>query len=89
MKIFKIELFILAALLVIAFIVKACSEKTVKDVNIRIENSSIYNYENIRVKAGTTDHIYENLAPGESSVYKTYDFAYSYAFIQIDIDGSK
>lgn len=88
MKIFKIELLILAALFLIAFVVKSCSETAVTDVNIRIENNSIYNYENIKVQGGITDHTYENLAPGENSIYKTYEYAYSYAFVEIDIEGS-
>jgi hypothetical protein len=88
MKIFKIELLILASLFVIAFVIKSCTDATVTDVNIRIENSSIYNYNNIRVQAGTTDHSYGTVLPGTSSIYQSFDSAYSYAFVELEIEGA-
>ena len=87
MKIFKVEFFILGCLFMAAFVVKSCNGSTNSELNIRVENASIYDYKNVQVQGGTTDHNYGDLNAGETSEYKLYDYAYSYAFVSLQIDG--
>jgi hypothetical protein len=69
----------------------SCSNDTTSDsiipqtssVQIRIQNASSYKFENIIV----SNVNYENLLTGQKSVFKTFDLAYSYAFVQLQING--
>lgn len=54
------------------------------NVEIRISNTSSFDYENIIVNSTT----FENLNSGEESVYQIFKKAYRYGFVELDIDGS-
>lgn len=58
-------------------------------VQIRIQNASSYRckFENIIVNTYNKDVSFENLLTGKKSTYKTFDIAYSYAFVQLQING--
>jgi len=52
-------------------------------VEIRIENSSVYIYENVIVNGLA----YGDISAGESSTYAEHQLAYSYGDVDITIDG--
>jgi len=54
------------------------------EVSIRLSNVSAFDFKNIKVN--TTD--FEDVNSGEKTAYKTFDKAYRYGFIELDIDGS-
>lgn len=54
---------------------------------IRIQNSSGYFYQNVVVNTGGGRHEYNTIIPSTSSDYKLFNFAYSYAFVELTIDG--
>lgn len=60
-----------------------------KDVQIRIQNSSEYNLENIRVSFPEEEISYGTLAPGQSSEFRKVSKAYRYAYIESEIEGEK
>lgn len=64
-------------------------EKVVEamEVRIKIKNTSDYDYQNIRVKTPTDDLSYGDLPAGEVSDYQSFETAYRYAAISLDIDG--
>lgn len=57
------------------------------DILLRIKNTSNFTYNNIVVNTGGGEHTYGTLQPGETSSYKPYMHAYSYAFVELEIDG--
>ncbi|WP_435138226.1 hypothetical protein [Formosa sp. A9] len=76
------------ALLLLLFSLFACSTDQIPDaVEIRLLNDSPYNFENIVVNTSTTDVDFNSLSPGEFSAYKTFEKAYRYAFIELQIEG--
>lgn len=56
-------------------------------LNIRLANRSGYNFTNIVVDTSTGENSFDNLLPGQKSKYKTFERAYRYAFIEVDIAG--
>ncbi len=60
-----------------------------KDVQIRIQNSSEYTLENIRVSFPDEEVSYGTLTPNRSSDYRKVSKAYRYAYIESEIDGEK
>jgi len=75
----------------------SCSNDTTSDtiipqtssVQIRIQNASPFRckFENIIVNTYNKDVSFENLLTGQKSTYKKFDVAYSYAFVQLQING--
>ena len=75
----------------------SCSNDTTSDiiipqtssVQIRIQNASpnLCKFENIIVNTYNKDVSFENLLTGQKSAFKTFDLAYSYAFVQLQING--
>ncbi|RXQ92203.1 hypothetical protein EO244_11680 [Ancylomarina salipaludis] len=57
------------------------------EVKIRLSNVSQYDFQNIVVNTTTGDVNFENLKSGQKSEYKDFDKAYSYAFVELEIDG--
>lgn len=53
----------------------------VNTINIRINNSSAINFDEVQV--GSNEELYTNIAPGDYSDYLVYETAYTYAFIEI------
>ena len=56
-------------------------------IQIRIHNASRYKFENIIVASGGSTISYEDLLFNRKSTYKTFDIAYSYAFVELQING--
>ena len=66
----------------------ACSdEKDYGPVNIRLSNVSDFDFENIVVNPYSEQENYGELASGEISGYREFNKAYSYAFVELTIDG--
>ncbi len=57
------------------------------EVKIRLSNVSQYDFQNIVVNTTTGDVNFEDLGSGQISEYKVFARAYSYAFIELEIDG--
>ncbi|MGB5317719.1 hypothetical protein [Eudoraea sp.] len=57
------------------------------NINIRIYNVSEFQFENIIVNTGTGNVNFENIDPGELTDYKSFEIAYHYAFVELEIDG--
>jgi len=69
------------------FIFSNCSEEdNFQSVNIRLSNKSDFDFKNIIVNTSTGNVAYDNLKSGKISEYKTFDMAYSYAFIELTIN---
>ncbi len=56
------------------------------DVKIRVQNSSAYTIENLRINTGGGEYVYEEISPGEVSDYSEYDYSYSYFFVSFSVD---
>jgi phage tail tube protein FII len=57
--------------------------------NIRIENATSYIFKDVEVNTSGGKNTYGTIAPGQKSAYKSFDFAYSYAYIKLLIDGKE
>lgn len=57
------------------------------ELKIRLFNVSQFEYKNIRVNTSTGEVKFEDINPGQKTDYKTFDTAYRYAFIELEIDG--
>ncbi len=55
-------------------------------VQLRVKNESTYTYDSVLVNTSGGENKYGSIAPGTASDYKVFDFAYSYAFIKIQIN---
>ena len=76
-------------LLLLSIIIFSCSQDdNSTKTSIRIKNSSAFEFTNIRVNTSGGENIYEDLNTLETSDYKDFDFAYSYAFIELTIEGN-
>ncbi|MFD2725071.1 hypothetical protein [Hyunsoonleella rubra] len=53
-------------------------------VEIRLSNVSEFDYKNITVNSTS----FEDLEAGKTSTYKTFDLAYRYGFVELEIDGT-
>lgn len=56
-------------------------------LNIRLSNVSQYDFQNIVVNTTSGNTNFENISPQEMTSYKTFETAYSYAFVELEIDG--
>jgi len=82
-------------LLFVIGVLFSCSNDTNEDkpipqtssVQIRIQNASSYKFENIIVNTFNKDTNFENLSSNQKSVFKSFDLAYGYAFVQLQISG--
>lgn len=81
MKKFLTVIFTLALL-------SGCSDDNKSNaVHIRLANASAYDFEQITVNTTTGDVMYGDLKSGQLSDYKSFEVAYSYAFVELMIDG--
>lgn len=62
-------------------------DNSATELNIRLSNVSQYTFQNIVVNTTTGDTDFENIGPQEMSLYKTFETAYRYAFVELEIDG--
>lgn len=70
-----------------AFISCSKDDENSSDLKIRLSNVSQFDFQNIRVNTSTGDVNYVNLKAGNKSDYKTFEMAYRYAFIELEING--
>ncbi|MGB3142871.1 MAG: hypothetical protein WBB24_02085 [Maribacter sp.] len=77
-------------LILILAISMSCSgddDSNTSELNIRLSNVSPYNFQNIVVNTGTGNTNFENINPQQKTGYKTFETAYRYAFVELEIDG--
>lgn len=78
-------------LLMALFLLLGCQKevKTLEEgVFIRIENTSKYTYQGIKVSIAE-EKFYEPLAPGTSSAYQRFSKAFRYAYIELKINNKR
>ncbi|NER14730.1 hypothetical protein GWK08_14835 [Leptobacterium flavescens] len=63
------------------------SNPEVSQVEIRIRNASTVEYTDIIVNTSGGENTYGDLSSDVTSEYKTFDFAYRYAYIELKING--
>ena len=76
--------------ILIGLVMFACSNSDSAlntEVEIRIANISGFDFKNIVVNASDGERNYGNIHANQISEYKTFDLAYRYAFIELQIDG--
>ena len=56
-------------------------------VNIRLSNTSDFDFANIIVDTSNGNVSYEDLNSGAISAYQTFDLAYRYAYVKVEVDG--
>ncbi|MRX68947.1 hypothetical protein SAMN06265349_104376 [Flavobacterium resistens] len=83
-------------LVVLVFVLFGCSsedsssrfsKEDSSDLRIRLSNASKFNFQNITVNTTTGNVNFENVDSGQKTKYKGFSFAYSYAFVELQIDG--
>ena len=69
----------------------ACTDDSDSDgqIQIRIENISAYDFQNVFVDTGGGDHTYGTIQSGGTSNYLNYTSAYRYAYVSLFIDGEE
>jgi len=68
----------------------ACSnddDNTTSELNIRLSNVSQYDFQNIIVNTSTGNTNFENISSQGMTNYRTFELAYRYAFVELEIDG--
>ncbi|WP_163410104.1 hypothetical protein [Flavobacterium ajazii] len=77
-------------ILILVLIVLAlfgCSNDDSSELRIRLSNASKFNFQNITVNTSTGNVNFDNINPGQNTGYKVFSKAYSYAFVELQIDG--
>ena len=57
------------------------------EIRIRLSNVSAFTFQNIVVNTTTGNVGFENLNPGQTTNFKTFETAYRYAFVELEIEG--
>jgi len=57
------------------------------ELNIRLSNISQFDFKNITVNTSNENVNFEDINSRQKTDYKTFDTAYRYAFIELEIDG--
>ena len=68
----------------------ACSnddDNIASELNIRLSNVSQYDFQNIIVNTSTGNTNFENISSQGMTNYRTFELAYRYAFVELEIDG--
>ncbi|MBV7439824.1 hypothetical protein KRX57_00145 [Weeksellaceae bacterium TAE3-ERU29] len=68
-------------------ILMSCQTQKKEGINIRVENISSNDFENVIINTSTGNVDFGKLKAGEKSDYKTFETAYSYAYAQVDVNG--
>lgn len=68
------------------FLILILTSCNTKEVQLRVRNSSSFNYDSVKVNTGGGENTYGTIPAGNVSDYKTFDYAYSYAYIFLKID---
>ncbi len=78
-------------LVVLAISLFSCSkneDNNLSKINIRLSNVSHFDFKNIVVNTSTGNVSFEDIQSGQLTNYKTFETAYRYAFVQLQIDGN-
>ncbi len=59
-----------------------------KNLLIRVKNISQFEFNNVLVNTNGGEQNFGNIDVNQNSDYKSFDFAYRYAFIEVVIDGN-
>lgn len=62
-------------------------DNNTSQLNIRLSNVSQYDFQNIVVNTSTGNTNFENINSQEMTNYKSFETAYRYAFVELEIDG--
>lgn len=71
----------------VILLIGCSNDNKTAEVSIRLSNVSEFNFENIVVDTSTGKVDFENIDSGEQTDYKTFERAYRYAFVQLEIEG--
>jgi major membrane immunogen (membrane-anchored lipoprotein) len=77
--------------LLISILIVSCSQSDdiiEKDILIRVKNSSQFEFNNVLVNTSGSEQNFGDIDINQNSDYKSFDFAYRYAFIELKIDGN-
>ena len=78
----------LSILLILIVTLFSCSnDDDSSGVKIKLSNASKFNFKNITVNTSTGNVNFEDLNSGQKTSYKVFEYAYSYAFVELQIDG--
>jgi len=69
------------------FFINCSKDTNATDVMIRIENIGQEDFINVIVESGLT-HDYGDVLAGQRTEYKAFETAYTYAYIEVQIDSS-
>ncbi len=79
------------SLLLFLFLLISCGgddgDVTLESVEIRVTNISSYQYDNVFVNTSGGEANFGTIKAGESSNYQSFEKAYRYAFVELEIDG--
>jgi len=70
-------------------LVSCKKEDVTEGVSIRIRNASTYSLENITVKTPGGQNSYGTVASGQASDYQVFSKAYSYAYVNVTVQGQE
>ncbi len=62
-------------------------DNNTSELNIRLSNVSQYDFQNIVVNTTTGNTNFENISSQQMTNYKTFETAYRYAFVELEIEG--
>lgn len=88
-KTFIMKKILILIVSVAAFISCSKDDENSSELKIRLSNVSQFDFQNIKVNTASSDGNvnFGNLKAGIKTNYKGFEFAYSYAFIELQIDG--
>ena len=78
--------------LILLALVSSCTEESLeqnKNVLIRVENISDYDFDQVMVNTSGGEEGYGTVPSGAVSSYQAYEFAYSFATVELRILGTK
>jgi len=79
---------IFVLIFLVASFYNCSNDDDISDIHIRLSNVSQFKYQNIIVDTSTGTVNFDDLESQQLSAYQTFEKAYSYAFIQLQIDGN-
>ena len=62
-------------------------DNNTSELNIRLSNVSQFDFQNIVVNTTSGNTSFENISSEQMTNYKTFETAYRYAFVELEIDG--
>ena len=79
----------IAVLIISISMLFSCSrdDSNAPELNIRLSNISQFEFQNIVVNTSTGNTNFGNIGSQQKTSYKTFQSAYKYAFVELQIDG--